>query len=102
MDEINGYWTPMYGGLAAITAPMLDAGWRIVKILTDGSHEGPAAFFDLERDGEAIELELTDEGWLVAYPNEGEGDADEPTEPLFQLRAEEDVLIDEFLDRGWL
>jgi len=102
-SDQDGTWERMFDGLAELARPLLDAGWRVVATETEESWEhGDSVFWDLEREGELIELEYYDDGQLVAYPM-GEGGDEGSAEPYFSWHgAQPAAVCSEFGRLGWI
>lgn len=98
-------WAELFAELNRLARPLIDAGWVLVGTDRDGDGVfGDSVFFDLEREGEVIELEYYDiEGDLVAWPLDELEDADESNECTFWLVGPDvDACVEAFRHEGWL
>lgn len=79
-SRVGGTWSDMFEQLAARAKPMRDAGWQLISTEREESWEfGDSVFYDLQREGEVIELEYYSHGTLVAYRmDEGDEGSDDP------------------------
>jgi hypothetical protein len=104
----GGTWEDMFASLDQIVAPLLHAGWRNVKEWSEESWEhGDSVAYDFERAATGIEIELYEEGRIVAWSVEPAVDTDdlsaESSEPLFVVHEKTDeARFDAFRSAGWL
>ncbi|MBK9180509.1 MAG: hypothetical protein IPM45_13290 [Acidimicrobiales bacterium] len=98
-------WAELFAELHRLAHPLLDAGWVVVSTETDAHGTfGDSVFYDLERDGQVIELEHCDvEGDLVAWPMGEPEDPDEPIEATLRLVSPTaDQCTEAFRQEAWL
>lgn len=103
----GGSWDDLFDELARRAQALLDAGWRLVSTDRDVSREyGDSVFWDLEREGQTVELEYYEHGQLVAYPVSDSDDGNDDGEPTPAYFAIPDSTVDNsraaFADQGWL
>lgn len=104
-ERHGGTWADMHAALRLVAKPLIAAGWDAGETDAEESWEhSDSVFLDLARGDVAIQLELYEDGWLVAYRTDYEYDPDtEPPDPYFTADGTDAAeVLEAFRAQGWL